>query len=140
MHTSCTNAARKHAKIRMVWLDILLPQRSVSDMIGAVSQILTRLRRSEIELPAFSVTSSLSSLMNGGKDFFDWNWQNDLLYRTKPCARCRRAKAMSVTFRRSSASTAAARPEPRRRSCGWCRRICRNRPKGVWLEDIRRNL
>ena len=27
--------------------------------------------------------------------------------------------------------TAAARPEPRRRSCGWCRRICRNRPKGV---------
>ena len=62
MHTSCTNAARKHAKIRMVWLDILLPQRSVSDMIGAVSQILTRLRRSEIELPAFSVTSSLSSL------------------------------------------------------------------------------
>ena len=48
-------------------------------MIGAVSQILTRLRWSEIELPAFSVTSSLSSLMNGGKDFFDWNWQNDLL-------------------------------------------------------------
>lgn len=61
MHTSCTNAARKHAKIRMVWLDILLPQRSVSDMIGAVSQILTRLRWSEIELPAFSVTSSLSA-------------------------------------------------------------------------------
>lgn len=27
--------------------------------------------------------------------------------------------------------TAAARIEPRRRSCGWCRRICRNRPKGV---------
>ena len=77
-----TDAARKHAKSRLVWLDISLPQRSVSDLIAAAPQIFTRIRRSEIELPAFSVTSSLPSLMNGGKDFSDWSRQDELLYRT----------------------------------------------------------
>ena len=33
-------------------------------------------------MPSFSVTSTLPSIMNGGKDFCDWSKQDDLLYAT----------------------------------------------------------
>ena len=33
-------------------------------------------------LPAFSVTSALPSIMNGGKDFSEWSRRDDLLYQT----------------------------------------------------------
>ena len=36
----------------------------------------------EITLPPFSVTSTLPSIMNGGKDFADWSRRDDLLYAT----------------------------------------------------------
>ena len=36
----------------------------------------------EITLPSFSVTSTLPSIMNGGKDFSEWSKKDDLLYRT----------------------------------------------------------
>ena len=36
----------------------------------------------EVPLPPFSVTSTLPSIMNGGKDFSDWSKRDDLLYKT----------------------------------------------------------
>ena len=36
----------------------------------------------EVTLPPFSVTSTLPSIMNGGKDFSDWSKRDDLLYKT----------------------------------------------------------
>ena len=33
-------------------------------------------------LPAFSVTSALPSIMNGGKDFSEWSRRDDFLYQT----------------------------------------------------------
>ena len=35
-----------------------------------------------VTLPAFSVTSALPSIMNGGKDFSEWSRRDDLLYQT----------------------------------------------------------
>ena len=36
----------------------------------------------EVALPPFSVTSTLPSILNGGKDFSPWTRRDDLLYRT----------------------------------------------------------
>ena len=36
----------------------------------------------EVTLPPFSVTSTLPSIMNGGKNFSDWSKRDDLLYKT----------------------------------------------------------
>lgn len=65
---------------RLAYLDIGLPQRSVTDfknMLPALAKIITN---REISLPEFSVTSRLPSLMNGGKDFCDWSKEDDDLY------------------------------------------------------------
>lgn len=40
------------------------------------------LTEKELTLSSFSVTSTLPSVMNGGKDFSDWSRKDDLLYRT----------------------------------------------------------
>ena len=40
------------------------------------------LTNKEVTLPAFSITSALPGLMNGGKDFSAWSKKDDLLYKT----------------------------------------------------------
>lgn len=76
------DAARREARGRLAWLDISLPQRGVtalSEMIPAAFRLIVN---REIQLPPFSVTSALPSIMNGGKDFSDWSRRDDLLYAT----------------------------------------------------------
>ena len=51
----------------------------LTDTIPAVFRLITG---REVRLPAFSVTSALPSIMNGGKDFSPWSRQDDMLYRT----------------------------------------------------------
>ena len=76
------DAAGREARGRLAWLDISLPQRGaagLAEMFPAAFRLLTD---REITLPAFSVTSALPSIMNGGKDFSDWSRRDDLLYAT----------------------------------------------------------
>lgn len=67
---------------KLAYLDIALPQRGshgVSEIIVSIFRVLTD---KQIKIPAFSVTSTLPSLMNGGKDFCEWSKRDDLLYAT----------------------------------------------------------
>ncbi len=76
------DAAGKQARSRLAWLDIALPQRSaemLTDMFPAVFRLLCS---KDVSLPPFSVTSTLPSIMNGGKDFSAWSKRDDLLYQT----------------------------------------------------------
>lgn len=72
----------KEARGRLVWLDIALPQRKVEVTAELVPKIFHLMTSRELHLPPFSVTSTLPSLMNGGKDFSPWSKQDDLLYST----------------------------------------------------------
>ena len=76
------DAAGKQARSRLAWLDISLPQRDVEHLTETFPAVFRLMTNKEVALPPFSVTSTLPSLMNGGKDFSAWSGQDDLLYHT----------------------------------------------------------
>ena len=77
-----SDAAAKEAKSRLVWLDISLPQRKISGLTDTIKAAFKLIAAGEIKLPTFSVTSTLPSIMNGGKDFSGWSKKDDFLYAT----------------------------------------------------------
>ena len=76
------DAAGRQARSRMAWLDISLPQRDVEKLTETIPAVFRLMTNKEIVMPPFSVTSTLPSLMNGGKDFSVWSKKDDLLYAT----------------------------------------------------------
>ena len=76
------DAAGKRARSRLAWLDISLPQRKVEKLTETFPAVFQLLRSREVALPPFSVTSTMPSIMNGGKDFSPWSRMDDLLYKT----------------------------------------------------------
>lgn len=74
--------AAKEARSRLAYLDIALPQRGTSGLVQTISDVFRLLSDRRIKLPPFSVTSTLPSIMNGGKDFSPWSNRDDLLYAT----------------------------------------------------------
>jgi len=76
------DAAGRQARSRLAWLDIALPQRGVEGLTETIPAVFRLLRNKEVTLPPFSVTSTLPSIMNGGKDFSAWSKKDDLLYQT----------------------------------------------------------
>lgn len=77
-----SDAAGRQARGRLAWLDISLPQRGVTDLTAIIPSAYRLLVNKDVTLPAFSVTSALPSIMNGGKDFSEWSRRDDLLYQT----------------------------------------------------------
>ena len=71
----------KEALSRLAWLDIALPQRTVNGLIETIPAVFRLLTGRKIRAPAFSVTSTLPSIMNGA-DFSDWSKKDELLYAT----------------------------------------------------------
>ncbi len=76
------DAAGKQARSRLAWLDISLPQRSVEKLTETFPAVFRLMLNKEVALPPFSVTSTLPSIMNGGKDFSEWSKKDDFLYQT----------------------------------------------------------
>ena len=76
------DAAARQARSRLAWLDISLPQRGVEGLTETIPAVVRLMTNKEISLPPFSVTSTLPSIMNGGKDFSPWSKKDDLLYNT----------------------------------------------------------
>ena len=70
------------ARGRLAWLDISLPQRGAEGLTTIIPAVFRLLTNKEVTLPAFSITSALPGLMNGGKDFSQWSPKDDLLYKT----------------------------------------------------------
>ncbi len=77
-----SDAEYKDVQGKLAYLDIALPQRGSKGLVGLISSVFTILTNKEIQLPAFSVTSTLPCVMNGGKDFCSWSKQDELLYVT----------------------------------------------------------
>lgn len=76
------DAEYREARTRIAYLGIALPQRGSAGLIELIGNLFTILTEKKIKLPAFSVTSTLPSIMNGGKDFCEWSKKDDLLYAT----------------------------------------------------------
>lgn len=68
-----TGGAKRAARSRLLYLDIALPHRGNLRMIDLIKQAGVLLTERKVDLPEFSVTSNLPSMMNGGKDFCEWS-------------------------------------------------------------------
>lgn len=77
-----SEAEYREARSMLAYLDVALPQQGVAGLTEIITGLFTVLRNKEVELPAFSVTSTLPSIMNGGKDFCEWSKKDDLMYAT----------------------------------------------------------
>ena len=77
-----SDAEYREVRGKLAYLDIALPQRGsngLTELIGTVFRVMTD---RQMVVPSFSVTSTLPSIMNGGKDFCGWSKRDDLLYAT----------------------------------------------------------
>jgi LuxR family maltose regulon positive regulatory protein len=72
----------RDVRAKLAYLDIALPQRGSKDLISVITGVFHIMLDKNIEIPAFSVTSMLPSIMNGGKDFCEWSKRDDILYAT----------------------------------------------------------
>lgn len=59
---------RKVSGIKLLYLDIALPQRSITDFLVNLKNIIEIIRQSKTEFPEISVTNNQPSLISGGKD------------------------------------------------------------------------
>ena len=77
-----TDSAYKTVQGKLAYLDIALPQRSSKGLIEVIGSVFRVMTDKQFKVPEFSVTSTLPSVMNGGKDFCEWSKKDDLLYAT----------------------------------------------------------
>jgi len=77
-----TDAEYKSIQGKLAYLDIALPQRVSRGLIEVVGNVFRVMTDKQLKVPSFSVTSTLPSIMNGGKDFCEWSKKDDLLYAT----------------------------------------------------------
>ena len=77
-----TDAEFKEVRGKLAYLDIALPQRGSKGLIDVIANVFHVMTEKGMKVPSFSVTSTLPSVMNGGKDFCEWSKKDDLLYAT----------------------------------------------------------
>ncbi|MEG1747789.1 MAG: LuxR C-terminal-related transcriptional regulator, partial [Oscillospiraceae bacterium] len=77
-----SDAEYKDAQSKLAYLDIALSQRGSKGLLELITSVFRILTTKDLTLPTFSVTSSLPSVLNGGKDFSDWTKRDDFLYKT----------------------------------------------------------
>lgn len=81
------NLNRRDYGFRDAWglvhyLDIALPHRGSVEIKDLILVAADQLRAGKINLPEFSVTSNLPSILRGGKDFSSWVAKDRFLYNT----------------------------------------------------------
>ncbi|MEA4932465.1 MAG: LuxR C-terminal-related transcriptional regulator [Lawsonibacter sp.] len=77
-----TDSEYKSVQGKLAYLDIALPQRVSRGLIEVVGNVFRVMTDKQLKVPSFSVTSTLPSIMNGGKDFCEWSKKDELLYAT----------------------------------------------------------
>lgn len=77
-----TDSEYKNVRGKLAYLDIALPQRGSKGLIEVFGSVFRVMTDKQLSVPSFSVTSTMPSTMNGGKDFCEWSKKDDLLYAT----------------------------------------------------------
>ena len=77
-----TDSEYKSVQGKLAYLDIALPQRGSRGLIEIISSVFHIMADKQLKVPSFSVTSTLPSIMNGGKDFCEWSKKDNMLYAT----------------------------------------------------------
>ena len=72
----------KLCRSKLTYLDIALPQRGSQGIVDILLRLFHVLKDKPLRESTFSVTSTLPSLMNGGKDFCAWSKRDDVLATT----------------------------------------------------------
>lgn len=77
----------KSVKATLIYLDIALPQSGTNNLLEVFPHLFRLLTNKELDLPRFSITSLLPSVLNGGKDFSSWTKNDFIIYKTMrlPC-------------------------------------------------------
>lgn len=70
----------EEAKSRLAYLDIALPQKGTKGLWNVIKSAFSLSEKRELSLPRLSVTSTLPSVLNGGKDLCLWTKQDTLVY------------------------------------------------------------
>ncbi len=68
-----TGSVRRAAKMRILYLDLSLPQRGNGNILNLVQEIALLIGEKNYPLPEVSVTNNQPSIMDGGKDFCEWS-------------------------------------------------------------------
>ena len=68
---------RHEAKVWLSYLDIGLPHRAGKGMIKNMKSALTLIKEKDVELPEFSVTDNIPSVLDGGLDYSEWTRNAD---------------------------------------------------------------
>lgn len=77
-----TDSEYSNVRGKLAYLDIALPQRGTHNILEILCNAFRVISEKGTTLPSFSVTSTLPSIMNGGKDFCEWSKKDDVLYAT----------------------------------------------------------
>lgn len=62
----------KDVQSKLAYLDIALPQRGSRGLLKVITSLFRVMMDTQLKVSSFSVTSTLPSIMNGGKDFCEW--------------------------------------------------------------------
>lgn len=85
-----TDFEYREVRTKLAYLDIALPQRGSKRLVELLGEAFRAAKEKHLDLPQFSVTGLMPSVVNGGKDLCEWSKQDDLLYATM----CRPVEAM----------------------------------------------
>lgn len=77
-----TDYEYKSVQGKLAYLDIGLPQRGSRGISKIIISVFRLIVDTHLKMPSFSVTSTLPSIMNGGKDFCEWSKKDEFLYAT----------------------------------------------------------
>lgn len=77
-----TDTEYKDVRAKLIYLDIALPQRTNKGLTEIIGRLFHLIKDKQFKMARFSITSTLPSLMNGGKDFCEWSKKDDFIYAT----------------------------------------------------------
>ncbi len=67
---------------KLIYLDLACPHREISSIQEILNMLFQSIKRRGIKMTQLSISSSLPTVLNGGRDFSEWVKIDDIIYKT----------------------------------------------------------